>query len=87
MSVVFDKRTGRMLDSAQKATQDAVAALDAGGHKRGEVPSETQPRVPIIGVDAGCIPGTRPGCSAAELERAGRDIVRARLSRRRFKPA
>jgi hypothetical protein len=48
---------------------------------------ESAPRVPIIGLDAGCIPGTRPGCSARELERAGRDLVRARLSRRRFKPA
>lgn len=50
-------------------------------------PSMSEPRVPIIGLDAGAIPGTKPGCSAAELERAGRDIVRSRLSRRRFKPA
>lgn len=48
---------------------------------------EAQPRVPIIGLDAGCIPGTKPGNSARELERAGRDIVRSRLHRNRFKRA
>lgn len=66
---------------------EAPTRLEAGHNRGSDAPSEAQPRVPIIGVDAGCIPGTRPGCSARELERAGRDIVRARLSRRRFKPA
>lgn len=66
-----------------------ASALPAplGGHMRGETPSDTQPRVPIIGLDSGCIPGTKPGSSAAELDRAGRDIVRSRLTRRRFKRA
>lgn len=58
--------------------QTSAPALEAG-HNRGEQASDTQPRVPIIGLDAGCIPGTKPGCSARELERAGRDIVRSRM--------
>lgn len=60
-----------------------------GGHGRGTSSDEReqQPRVPIIGLDAGCIPGTKPGSSAAELDRAGRDIVRSRLHRNRFKPS
>lgn len=69
-----------------------AAALEAGHGRRAwdDDTHETAARVPIIGVDAGCIPGTMPGgagCTARELERAGRDLVRARLSRRRFKPA
>lgn len=58
-----------------------------GGHGRGTSSDdkETQPRVPIIGLDAGCIPGTKPGCSAKALDAAGRDIVRSRLHRNRFK--
>lgn len=46
-------------------------------------------RIPLIGVDAGAIPGTKPGCSAAELERNARDIVRSRmaLARRRLASA
>lgn len=67
--------------------QSGAPALEAGHNRGSDAPSEAQPRVPIIGLDAGCIPGTKPGCSALELERAGRDLVRARLSRRRFKPA
>lgn len=75
--------------------QYASVAAAAPGHARTAWSADdseraTAPRVPIIGVDAGCIPGTMPGgagCSARELERAGRDLVRARLSRRRFKPA
>lgn len=63
---------------------------DAGyGAGRGTTTArrEPKPRVPIIGVDAGAIPGTmpRPGCSGAYLERAGREIVRSRLHRNRFK--
>lgn len=85
MSVVFDKRTGRMLDSAAKRTLEAVAALEPGHNRGTSDERETQPRVPIIGVDSGCIPGTRPGCSAAELERAGRDVVRSRMALARKK--
>lgn len=45
------------------------------GHARGESSrSDQQPRIPLIGVDAGCIPGTAPGCSVAELERAAQDL-------------
>lgn len=81
MSVVFDGKSGRLLDEST-----AKVSVEPG-HTRGEQASDAQPRVPIIGLDAGCIPGTKPGCSARELERAGRDIVRSRLHRRRFKPA
>jgi hypothetical protein len=44
--------------------------------------------IPAVGQVAGTIKGTRPGDSAAELERAGRDIVRANLNRnrKRFTP-
>lgn len=44
------------------------------------------PRVPIIGVDTGAIPGSKPGGelgAAAYLERCGRDIVRGKLRRTR----
>lgn len=67
--------------------QPQAAPLEAGHNRGTDTRREQQPRIPLIGVDAGCIPGTRPGCSAAELERAGREIVRARLHRNRFKPA
>lgn len=60
---------------AASATEQAVL----GGHKRGETKSDVQPRVPVIGIDSGCIPGTAPGCSAQELERAGKDLVRSRM--------
>lgn len=43
--------------------------------------------VPLVGAGPGCIKGTRPGDSAAALEHAGRDIVRSRLHRNRFKPS
>lgn len=60
-----------------------------GGHGRGTSSEKRppEPRVPIIGLDSGAIPGTKPqpGCSGAYLERAGRDIVRSRLHRNRFK--
>jgi hypothetical protein len=57
------------------------------GHARGTTSSrrEQQPRIPLIGVDAGAIPGTKPGCSARELERAGREIVRSRMALAREK--
>lgn len=79
-----DRHAGKVVYAsvAAAAPGDARTAWSASDEER-----ESQPRVPIIGLDSGCIPGTRPGCSARELERAGRDIVRARLSRRRFKPA
>jgi hypothetical protein len=41
--------------------------------------------IPAVGRVSGTIKGTRPGDSAAELERAGRDILRAKLNRHRFK--
>lgn len=65
--------------------QSSAPALEAGHNRGSDAPSEAQPRVPIIGLDAGCIPGTRPGCSARELERAGRDIARSRMENARKK--
>jgi hypothetical protein len=61
------------------------AEHDGSGASRGFVASDQTPRIPCIGLDAGCIPGTKPGDSAVELERAGRDVVRSRLTRHRFK--
>lgn len=42
--------------------------------------------IPLVGAGGGAIAGTRPGDSAAELERAGRDIVRASLDRNKYRP-
>jgi len=65
------------------------------GHRRGTVVID--PRrggdaalrgIPLIGVGAGAISGTAPGGElgqAARLERAGRELVRQRLHRNRFK--
>lgn len=66
----------------------APTTLEAG-HARSSLRQEreTTARIPLIGVDSGAIPGTKPGDSARALEAAGRDIVRARLHRNRFKPA
>lgn len=72
-----------LMGVAFRITTSAPAPV--GGHGRGVEPSAAEPRVPIIGVDSGAIPGTKPGCSARELERAGRDIVRARMHRNRWK--
>jgi hypothetical protein len=72
---------------ALRITTAQASSDDGSGRLRGVERSDAQPRVPIIGLDSGCIPGTKPGSSAAELERAGRDTVRSRLARRRFKPA
>lgn len=41
--------------------------------------------IPAVGRVSGTIKGTRPGDSARALEQAGRDIVRAKLNRHRFK--
>lgn len=72
---------------AVKATQHGAESQGGHGRNSSSDQREQQPRVPVIGLDAGCIPGTKPGCSARELERAGRDIVRSHLNRNRFKPA
>lgn len=61
---------------------------DGYGAGRGTSTSKRRPmpRVPIIGVDAGAIPGSKPGGAigaAAYLERCGRDIVRGKLRRTR----
>lgn len=84
MSSLRDRHAG-------KVAYATITAAKESGHGRIATPDdderESQPRVPIIGLDSGCIPGTKPGSSARELERAGRDIVRSRLNRRRFKPA
>lgn len=69
------------------AIRASTAKPSEGGHTRGVEASVQQPRVPVIGLDAGCIPGTKPGDSARALEAAGRDIVRSHLHRNRFKPA
>lgn len=55
-----------------------MSAQDPGwGAKRGQTQKKWPPvpRVPIIGVDSGASPGTKPqpGCSGAYLERAERD--------------
>lgn len=60
------------------ATPEQRAKVDeAFGAKRGRIREEreTEPRVPIIGLDAGATPGTKPqpGCSGAYLERVARD--------------
>lgn len=65
----------------------APATLEAG-HARGRIQAKrpAEPRVPIIGLDAGAIPGSKPGGeigAAAYLERCGRDIVRGHLKRTR----
>lgn len=65
----------------------AVPARLEAGHGRGSSLDgrESAPRVPIIGLDAGCIPGTKPGCSAYQLEQAGKEIVRSRMALARLK--
>lgn len=76
------------MGSVLRAPSPTDAVLEGGfGRNSSSERPDVQPRIPLIRVDAGCIPGTRPGCSAAELERAGRDLVRSRLHRNRFKPA
>jgi hypothetical protein len=87
MGISFDpSRTLVDLAVAEFAPQPVA------GHGRGRVVeafSADQLRgVPILGLGVGgAINGTRPGDSALELERAGREIVKANLERNRFKPA
>lgn len=42
--------------------------------------------IPVVGAVSGAIIGTRPGDSAQALEQAGRDIVKATLTRNRYRP-
>lgn len=72
----------------QQPEQPASATPTIGGHGRGTTSEKRppQPRVPIIGVDAGAIPGSKPGGelgAAKYLERCGRDILRGALKRHR----
>lgn len=53
-----------------------------GGHGRGTSTGkrDPEPRVPLIGVDSGFIPGTKPGQwigQGAELDRAAQDLSAA----------
>ena len=41
--------------------------------------------IPCVGRVSGTIKGTRPGDSAAALEQAGRDLVRAHLDRNKYR--
>lgn len=56
--------------------------------------SYQQPRIPLIGVDAGAIPGTKPGCTVRALEAterdlriAGKELVRRKLAAARGRPS
>lgn len=82
MSSLRDRHAGKVAYATVEAARpgDARTAWSSDDGER-----ETQPRVPIIGLDSGCIPGTAPGCSAAALERAGKDIVRSRMALARQK--
>jgi len=87
MGVAFDPSRHNLVDLAVAAIEQPAPAP---GHARGktvEAFSADQLRgVPILGLGVGgAINGTRPGDSAAELERAGREILRASLHRNRFK--
>lgn len=81
MAALDDRHGGKV------AYTSVAAAMPEGGHGRGTSSErrDPEPRVPIIGLDSGCIPGTKPqpGCSGAYLDRCGRDIVRGRLKRTR----
>lgn len=84
MSSLRDRHAGKVAYATVAAAKpgDGRTAWSSDDGER-----ETAPRVPIIGVDAGAIPGTmpRPGCSGAYLEACGREIVRSRMHRNRWK--
>jgi hypothetical protein len=90
MGIAFDPSKQPSL--VDLAVAELVPQAPRAGHGRGKVVyddrrsgNEAARGVPIMGHMGGVILGTRPGDSAAELERAGRDIVRQRLHRNRFK--
>lgn len=76
-------------------TKPQQPELEAG-HARGATTTHRLPGqhpelrgIPLVGAGPGVITGTQPGpnTSSADLEQAGRDILKANLHRNRFKDA
>lgn len=83
MSSLRDCHAGKVAYATVEAARpgDARTAWSSDDDER-----EQKPRVPIIGVDPGAIPGSQPGGelgAAAYLERCGKDILRGHLKRTR----
>lgn len=83
-------QAARLTPSPPEATTNTAAP--GRGHRRGSTRIDRTRTdaielrgVPIAGHGiSGVIPGTKPGDSAAALEAAGRDILRAELKRNRY---
>lgn len=82
MSSLRDRHAGKVAYATVEAARgDGRVAWSASDEER-----ETTPRVPIIGVDAGAMPLTKPGTpvwlverEATDLQTAGRELVRRKL--------
>lgn len=83
MSSLRDRHAGKVAYATMAAAKpgDGRTAWSSADEER-----ETAPRVPIIGVDAGAMPLTKPGTpvrlleqEAIDLQTAGRELVRRKM--------